>query len=86
MTRHITPHPEPIHSLFSEIQGEILDDCGDWDMPVSVVEIVDCAVNDTFGDDGDFEALTNAAGMVCDEAGMERLYAIALSLPNTYRN
>lgn len=46
-----------LRSLFSEIFGEILDDCGNWDAPVDAVEIVDCAVNGDWCSDYELESI-----------------------------
>jgi len=71
-----------IRSLFLEIQLEILDDCGHWDMPVDVMDIIDCALNGDLCEEGEFEAILDGHGLRYDN---EAFIQIALTLQNTYR-
>ena len=78
---YTTDATNALRSLFSEIHGELLDDCGDWDRPIDVVEIIDCAIN---GDWCEKDALTS----IIDRFGIcydrKRLVDIALTLSNTF--
>ena len=64
---------QDLRNLLDEVHGEILDDCGDWEMPVDASEIVDCAIEGDWCDSAEFRRIG---------ASREEAMKIALTLKN----
>ena len=79
-------HRAALRDFLSDIHGEILDDCGNWDAKVSVDHILDCAINEDWCGEGEFEELTNRAGIELYGDGMKTVRRIILSLDNVYED